>query len=99
MAGIDKIYGTQKQYRQFRRWLRMHQIPIRCRTGSISDEHGDRDIFENVLPTDCLYPRRGYPKEGRPISNFPESIDMWLLKNCTIEWVVNYIKDQYGIKI
>ena len=34
--------------------------------------------------------------ENHPISCFPESIDRWLLKNCKIDWVVAYIKDQYG---
>lgn len=37
--------------------------------------------------------------DGRnhPITNFPEWLDMWLLDNCPIGWVVEYIKDQYGM--
>lgn len=31
-----------------------------------------------------------------PITNFPEKVDMWMLDNCPIGWVVEYIKDQYG---
>ena len=34
--------------------------------------------------------------EENPITNFPETIDKWLLENCKISWVVAYIKDQYG---
>lgn len=33
-----------------------------------------------------------------PITNFPEEIDMWLITNCPLSWVVAYIKDQYGIE-
>lgn len=32
-----------------------------------------------------------------PISSFPEVVDVWLLKSCPIEWVVERIKDQYGL--
>jgi len=32
-----------------------------------------------------------------PLTNLPERIDMWLLKNCPIQWVVNRIKAQYGM--
>ena len=44
-----------------------------------------------------FYPRSGYVGEERPITNFPERIDMWMLENCPIAWVVARIKEQYGI--
>lgn len=34
--------------------------------------------------------------EQFPITNFPEEIDTYLLYNCPIKWVTDYIKDQYG---
>lgn len=37
--------------------------------------------------------------EQHPITNFPEKIDKWLLKNCTLSWVVKYIKEQYGNRL
>ena len=43
-----------------------------------------------------LYPRDGYINNDRPISNFPVNIDIWLLKKCKIDWVINKIKEQYG---
>lgn len=33
-----------------------------------------------------------------PIALFPQSVDMWLLDNCPIEWVIGRIKDQYDIR-
>ncbi len=45
-----------------------------------------------------LYPKEDYPEEGRPISNFSERQDKWLLKNCPLPFVVNRLKEQYGIK-
>lgn len=89
MAGIDKIYGTQKQYNELKNWLKENQKPIKCRVGFKE--------YEMVMPTEYLYPRNGYDKNERPISNFPEAIDKWLLKKCKIEWVVNKIKEQYGL--
>lgn len=45
-----------------------------------------------------FYPRDGYIlTSSRPITNFPEWADKWLMKNCPIRWVVSFIKDQYGI--
>lgn len=44
-----------------------------------------------------LYPEEGYEFDDRPISNFPEECDMWLLKNCPLDWVVGRIKVQYGM--
>jgi len=77
MAGIDKIYGTTKQYAEFRAWLEKYN--------------------RKAIP--YLYPKFDYEDNSeRPISNFPEKIDKWLLKYCTIDWVVKKIKEQYNIK-
>jgi hypothetical protein len=97
MAGIDKIYGTQKQYNEFKNWLKENQKPIKCRVGYEFNGNKEKKIYDMLLPTECLYPRNGYNKTERPISNFPEAIDKWLLKNCKIEWVINEIKEQYGL--
>ncbi len=36
-----------------------------------------------------------YDEGEYPIANFPEDIDMWLLENCPLDWVVKRIKYQY----
>lgn len=36
-------------------------------------------------------------EDKHPITNFPQKMDMWLLNNCPIDFVVRSIKDQYGI--
>jgi|WetSurMetagenome_2_1015567.scaffolds.fasta_scaffold416777_2 hypothetical protein len=97
MAGRDKIYGTQKQYNELKKWLKENQKPIKCSVGFNWFGNKKTPIYEMVLPSEYLYPRNGYDKNERPISNFPESIDKWLLKNCKIEWVISKIKDQYGL--
>ena len=102
MASIDKIYGTQEQYNEFKKWLYENQKFIRITydydTVTINGVIRKRNIkYREVLPSDYLYPRNGYDKSNRPIANFPEKIDKWLLKNCKIEWVVERIKEQYGI--
>jgi len=35
--------------------------------------------------------------EKHPIAKFPTSVDMWMLKNCPIAWVVERIRNQYGL--
>ena len=45
-----------------------------------------------------FYEARGYTDNvDRPITNFPEKIDKWLLKNCPLLWVTDRIKEQYGL--
>lgn len=95
MAGIDKIYGTQKEYNEFKKWLKENQKPIKCRIGFNYSKI--KYEYSKCLPTEYLYGRNGFNKEDRPISNFPEAIDKWLLKHCPIEWVIKRIKEQYGI--
>lgn len=103
MAAIDKIYGTQKQYNELRNWLLENQKPIRIAYDynlvTINGVLRKRNIiYKKVLPTDYLYDKNGYDKLDRPIANFPEKIDKWLLKNCKIEWLINKIKEQYNLK-
>ena len=40
-----------------------------------------------------------YPDDGKnyAITNFPEHIDRWMLENCDLQWVTDYIRDQYGL--
>lgn len=102
MAGIDKIYGTQKQYNELKKWLIENQKPIKIAYDydmvTINGIARKRNItYKEVLPSNYLYSRNGYDKNERPISNFPEKIDKWLLKHCKIEWVVNRIKKQRGL--
>lgn len=33
----------------------------------------------------------------RPLSCFSEKADMWLLKHCSLTWVVDRINEQYGL--
>jgi len=74
MAGIDKIYGTQRQYLELEKWL---------------NENNKKAIDE-------LYPKDGYDKNYRPISNFSSVTDKWLKENCPIEFVQKRLKEQYG---
>lgn len=37
-----------------------------------------------------------YPDKIRPLTNFPEKIDRWMLENCPLKFVTDRITDQYG---
>lgn len=63
------------------------------------------DIFYTWCEKNCkkaimyFYKRDGYKdNSSRPITNLPEDIDMWLLDNCDIKFVTDYIKEQYDMK-
>ena len=43
-----------------------------------------------------LYDKNAYSPIDRPISNFPTSVDKWLLKHCPLRWVEERIKEQYN---
>lgn len=75
MAGIDKIYGTQYQYKELYDWLKVN------RPSAIK----------------YLYDRYGFMDEIRPISNFSDTQNAWLLVNCPLKWVTDRIKFQYGM--
>jgi len=43
-----------------------------------------------------FYPRDGFMKDyDRPITNFPESEDIWLIRNCPLDFVMARLKVQY----
>ena len=74
MAGIDKIYGSQKEYLEFKNWLTENRP----------------DALQYV------YEEKGFNEIDRPISNFPENIDKWLMKNCSLNFIQVRLKEQYG---
>ena len=41
-----------------------------------------------------MYPK---PDVDGPLCNFPKEFDMWLLKNCPLEFVLDAIHKQYGM--
>ncbi len=91
MAGIDKIYGTQEQYLEFKKWLLENQKPIKCRNYSTEGPK-----YEMEWPSEFLYDEDWDESDIRPISNFPEAVDKWLMKNCPLEFIQKRLKEQYG---
>lgn len=77
MAAIDKIYGSRKQYDEFRAWA--------------------REVKPDILRYFYVWTEEWLiDGKSHPITSFPLSVDIWLLVNCSLEWVVDYIKDQYS---
>lgn len=47
----------------------------------------------------CMRSAKGMKEnEDWPISNFSKEADLYLLTNCPIKWVTDYIKCQYGLR-
>lgn len=54
----------------------------------------------NTFLLASFYPRDDFdPNPARPIANFTESDDMWLLEFCPIKWVTDRIKEQYSLAL
>jgi len=44
-----------------------------------------------------LYFYDKFDKDINPITNFPTSMDRWMLRNCPFDWVANQIFAQYDM--
>ena len=81
MASIEKIYGSNEQYDEFRLWIEKNKREYLI----YFYERGDYDEHSP----------HGYDK-SRPITNFPERADRWLIANCPLAWVIDRINEQYN---
>ena len=93
MAGIDKIYITGEQFPLFYDWIEKVYKKCTKETGLFMRHYLYYDI-------DDAKKVKIKPKETIPVSNFPEEIDMWILKkgNCDLKFIRDKVKEQYGIK-
>ena len=93
MAGIDKIYcESYKQYIEFYDWCKMFQKECFKDT--------QYDILEGFYYTPeefaDYFSKDGYHILGVPMTNFCESINMWLIKHCPIDWIRDRVlNEQY----
>lgn len=90
MAAIDKIYCNSKNdFLEFYNWCeKVNNICKKETQLSLLD-------YFYITPNDYI---KYYDKNTKciPITNFRESLDMWLLYHCPIKWVRNYImENQY----
>ncbi len=77
MAGIDRMYGSTKQYDKFKRWLRKYNRDLLC----------------------FFYQRDGCEDDNdRPMTNFPFWTDVWLYRNCDLDFVRKNLLEQYNEK-
>lgn len=91
MAAIDKIYITSiEQYREYKKWC-----------DSVPYQH---DSIGNLWhPSEFMYPgtEREYIiglRHNKEIAlcNNPDYVDVFLIRNCPIEFIQNRLKEQYG---
>ncbi len=88
MAAIDKTYlKTWEQYQQLKDWC--------TSIGTTVDDYGNK-----IRPLNFLW---GYWKpedfeKGReiPVWNTPEYFDVWLIRNCPLDFIQDTLKEQYG---
>lgn len=84
MAGVDKLYGTEKEWQELFDWLRF-------RSGRV--QYVRYLYIPQWMDWEVNPPRRIFSGE---ISNFPARVDKWLYKNCPLKWVKERIREQYN---
>lgn len=82
MAGIDKIYGTVKQYKELRDWLYF----CKKKKAKIILEKLWHDCNSGADEDDEIY----------PICSLSQRNDFWLLRNCPLAWVKSRIIKMYS---
>jgi hypothetical protein len=81
MASIDKIYGTAEEFEEFKDWMKKN----------------NKDACKYLYyPDDDTWETEWNDDKTHPMSNFPEEIDIWLYKNCPLDFIVERIAEQYG---
>ena len=86
MAGIDKTYTSSwEEYSSLVEW---------CKDKSFVLKNGDV-----VRPSRYIYKWQKEDFDGEreiPVWNTPTYLDIWLIRNCPIEFIQERLKEQYG---
>lgn len=86
MAAIDKLYlNSWEQYTKFRDWLKS------C--GEVTDDFGNKftPIYELWEYNEVDFDNNTW----RPVSSFPTHIDIWLIRNCPLDYIQEGLEEQY----
>lgn len=95
MAAIDKIYITSiEQYREYKKWC--NSIPYqRDSIGNLW--HPSEFIYDGYRTmTEQDYINSLSNSKEIPLCNNPSYVDVFLIRNCPIEFIQNRLKEQYG---
>ena len=87
MAAIDKTYlDSWEQYQQLKDWC--------SSIGTTMDDYGNK-----IRPIDFLWnywkPEDFKKGHGVPVWNTPEYFDVWLIRNCPLDFIQDNLKEQY----
>ena len=110
MAAIDKTYvSSWEQWKELKDWVWDKKIELK--NGLISyprrcmyyPEYGEKEVnewLENVRKSNMEHYGWTYEKAVEcsdiPFWSTPTYVDIWLIRNCPIEWVQDRLKIQYG---
>lgn len=99
MAAIDKTYfKTWEQYKSVLDFLKANNV---YDGNSVKDEYGNDINFDEIMSrwTKSEVEQRIKEYDGcidLQLWNTPTYIDIWLIRNCDIDFIVDRLKFQYG---
>jgi len=80
MAAVDKIYGTTEEFKILKDWIKNNKP----------------DAYQSLYyPDDDTWDQEWNDGRNHPMSNFSEETDIWLYKNCPLDFIIEGITEQY----
>lgn len=86
MAAIDKTYlNSWEKYQEFKNWLNDQ--------GTVVDDFGNAFRPVTLLWDMC---EDDFKNGWRAVASFPTHVDIWLIRNCPLEYIQTNLEDQYS---
>lgn len=86
MAAIDKTYlNSWEKYQEFKNWLNDQ--------GTVVDDFGNTFRPITMLWDMC---EEDFKNGWRAIASFPTHTDIWLIRNCPLEYIQTGLEEQYS---
>lgn len=93
MAAIDKIYiNSIEQYRDYKKWCNS----ISYQKDSIGNLWHPIEFMYCNSDTECELWINNAKTKDAPLCNNPVYVDVFLIRNCPLEFIQNRLKEQYG---
>jgi hypothetical protein len=86
MAAIDKIYlDSYEEYQQLKEWAKNKYVDLK---------YGGREYVSNWIYD--FWTKKEFEEQCRPVSCFPIAVDIYLIRECPLDFVQRELQHMYG---